>query len=160
MKEQKEIVSASHRMEMVKLAIEDFPRFEVSDIEIKKSGNSYSYETISELQEEYSNVQFFFLTGADTIFSIESWKEPAGIFRTVTILAAYRTGTSLEQLKQQILYLKEKYGANIQLISDDRVDISSSEIRNAVRTGKSFIEFVPQKVEAYIEKHNLYREFI
>ena len=157
MKNQREILSAADRMEMVKLAIRDYPQFDVSTIEIEKEGNSYSYETVLALKQSYPDVEFSFLTGADTIFSMESWKEPAIIFREVTILAAYRIGVSLDELKQQIAYLKEKYNADIHLVAVDHIDISSSEIRNAIKNRKAFRGYMPPAVEEYIRKNRLYQ---
>lgn len=157
MKDQSEILPAFHRLEMVKLAIEGYPAFTVSDIEIQKAGNSYSHETIWALQERYPDVRFFFLTGADTIFSIESWKDPVSIFRAVTILAAYREGTSLKQLLDQIDYLKGRYDADIRLIAADHVDVSSSELRAAIQSKRAVDGLLPQPVKEYIARNHLYQ---
>lgn len=157
MKDQNEILPAHHRLEMVRLAIAEHPAFAVSDIEIQKAGNSYSHETIKALQEQYPDVRFFFLTGADTIFSIESWKDPVSIFRAVTILAAYREGRSLKQLLDQIDYLKGRYDADIRLIAADHVDVSSSELRAAIRNAEAVDSLLPQPVREYIAKYHLYQ---
>lgn len=160
MKKQSEILPAQIRMEMVRLAISKYSEFEVSAIEIEKSGNSYSHETIRELQEQNPETEFYFLTGADTLFSIETWKDPVSIFKSVTILAVYRTGVSLEELKQKVLYLEETYGARIRLTAVDHVDISSSEIRNAIRSGMPIHGLVPEPVEQYIKKNHLYQHTV
>lgn len=157
MKNQSEILPAEIRMEMVRLAIWEHPEFAVSAIEIEKTGNSYSHETIHALQEQNPETEFYFLTGADTLFSIETWKDPVSIFEAVTILAAYRIGVSLEELKKKAFYLEETYGARIRLAAVDHVDISSSEIREAVRTGRSIHGLLPEAVERYIEKNHLYQ---
>ena len=156
MKNQQEIVPARDRMAMVQLAIQGNSRFRVSNIEIEKKGNSYSHETIRELQKQQKDTQFFFLTGADTVFSMENWKDPADIFCSVTVLAAYRTGVSLEQLKKKIEQLKILYQADIRLIASDHIDISSSQIRKAISGGISVHELLPQAVEQYIKEHHFY----
>lgn len=156
MKNQREILSPVDRMEMVKLAIRDYPNFNTSSIEINKVGNSYSYETILELKEQYRDVEFFFLTGADTLFSMERWKNPDIIFREVAILAAYRIGVSLEALQQQISYLQGKYAANIHLTAITHVDISSTDIRQLIKRGDSIHGLVPSAVECYIKQHHFY----
>ena len=158
MKDQREILSPLERLEMVKLAIQDIPEFKVSTIEIEKEGNSYSYETIATLKKIEPEVEYFFIIGADTLFSMESWKKPESILGEVTILAAYRSGVSLEALKQQIAYLQKKYLADIRLIAVDRVDISSSEIREAIRNGETVHEMLPQSVEGYIKTHCFYNK--
>lgn len=157
MKDQREILSPVDRMEMVKLAISNYPNFNTSSIEINKAGNSYSYETILELKEQYHDVDFFFLTGADTLFSIESWKNPDVIFREAAILAAYRVGVSLEALQQQIIYLQKKYAADISLTAVTHVDISSTDIRHLVKNGASIKGLVPFEVEHYIKQHCFYK---
>ena len=157
MKNQNEILPPDIRMEMVQLAAMDNSHFSVSDIEIEKGGNSYSHETIRTLQEQQPQTEFFFLIGADTLFSIEKWKDPQSIFQSVTILAAYRIGVSLEELQDQVVRLQDLYGAKIQLIAVDHVDISSSGIREMLRLGSSIHGLVPQAVEEYITVRQLYR---
>ncbi|HCT91407.1 MAG TPA: nicotinate-nucleotide adenylyltransferase [Lachnospiraceae bacterium] len=156
MKNQQKIVPAKDRMAMVQLAIQGNPHFRVSAIEIEKKGNSYSHETIRELQRQQKDTKFFFLTGADTVFSMENWNNPAYIFRSVTILAAYRTGVSLEQLQEKIEQLKKLYQADIRLIAADHIDISSSQIRKAISEGTSVRELLPRTVERYIKDHHFY----
>lgn len=157
MKKQSEILPAEYRTEMVELAVSDYPDFAVSTIEIDKTGNSYSHETIHALQKEQPDTEFFFLTGADTVFSMTDWKDPISIFQSVTILAAYRTGVPLEKLKEQIAYLHSNYCADIRLIAVDHIDISSSDIRKAVGNGKSVRGLMPPAVEKYIMEHHFYQ---
>lgn len=156
MKDQKEILPARERSEMVRLAIWECPAFKVSSIETDKPCNSYSHETIRELKQEQPDTEFYFLTGADTVFSMEDWKDPISIFHSVTILAACRPGVSQDGLKKQISYLHSKYQADIRLISADYIDISSSDIRKAIKSGKSIRGLVPPIVEEYILKNHLY----
>lgn len=158
MKDQREILPAKERMEMVKLAVSEYPDFTVSAIEMEKKGNSYTHETIGILKKAHPDTEFFFLTGADTIFSMEEWRDPVSIFQSVTILAAYRTGVSLDGLKRQIIHLQDAYDANIRLVAVDHVDISSSYIREAVKNGKSIHGLMPQPVEDYIMEHHFYRK--
>ena len=145
-------------MELVRLAIQDHPRFFLSTIETDRERNSYTHETILSLQKEHRDTSFFFLTGADTIFSMEDWKDPVTIFRSVTILAACRPGVSQEELKRKIAYLHAVYEADIRLIAVDFVDISSSSIRNAIKEGKSVHGLLPSAVEAYIKEHHFYEK--
>jgi len=156
MKNQKEIVPARDRMAMTELATADTPWFAVSPIEIEKEGNSYSFETIHALQKQQPLARFFFITGADTVFAIEDWKEPEQIFRSVTILAAYRTGVSLDELKHKMAQLERSYHADIRLIAADHIDISSSQIRRAIQEGRTVREWIPQAVEQYIREHHFY----
>ncbi len=156
MKDQREILPAEERIRMVKLAIQSHPEFALSTIETDRDGNSYSHETIQALQQQHPDTEFFFLTGADTVFAIEEWKDPVSIFRSVIILAACRPGVSQQNLQTQITYLKDKYQADIRLIMQDYVAISSSSIREALKNGASIHGLVPQAVEDYILQHHFY----
>lgn len=158
MKDQREILPAMERMEMVKLAIKENPNYKASSIEIEKAGNSYSYETILSLKEEYPDTEFYFLTGADTLFMMESWKNPDIIFRETVVLAGYRTGVSLDGFKEQIYYLGKKYQAEIHLTAIGHKDISSSEIRQLLKAGSSIYGLVPPHVEQYIAQQHFYTE--
>jgi len=157
MKDQSQILPAAQRAQMVLLAIRDNPCFALSAVEIEKTGNSYTDETIRTLQSREPGIEFFFLTGADTVYSMENWKNPAGIFSAVTILAACRPGVPMEALKEKITQLQLLYRADIRLMDAGEVDISSSKIREAVAEGSSIRGLVPPAVEAYIAEHHLYR---
>ena len=158
MKDQSEILPTKERIKMVKLALQEYPYFDISTIETDRQGNSYSHETIHALQRQCPDTEFFFLTGADTIFAMEEWKDPVSIFRSVVILAACRPGISQERLQEQISYLKSKYEADIRLIVQDYVDISSSDIRRALRNRGSIHGLVPQSVENYIRINHFYMD--
>ena len=156
MKNQKEIVSAFHRMEMVKLAIKGNDCFKASDIEIVKKGNSYSYETMETLAKMYPDIQFYFIIGADTVFTIETWKYPERIFRVSELLVMYRLGEPLEAVREQISALKQKFGARIILLACEPIPISSSDIRKKIKDKHSIHHMVPATVEAYMKENGLY----
>ena len=142
---------------MVRLAIMQYPAFAVSSIETDKKSNSYTHETILALQNEQPETEFFFLTGADTIFSMEEWKDPARYFSVCLRSGSLQTRHISGRTAKQISYLQTKYQADIRLIAVDYVDISSSDIRNAIRNGTSIRGLVPQTVENYISEHHLYQ---
>ena len=156
MKNQKEIVSAFHRMEMVKLAIKGNDCFKASDIEIVKKGNSYSYETMETLAKKYPDIQFYFIIGADTVFSIETWKYPERIFRVSELLVMYRLGEPLEAVREQISALQQKFDVRITLLACDPVPISSSDIRKKIKDKHRIHHMVPATVEAYMKENGLY----
>lgn len=143
---------------MVTLAIEDIPQFIYSDYELQREGITYTADTLRNLQEEHPENTYCFILGGDSLFQLEEWYHPEEIMDRAEILAVSRYGVSKEQIVQKVDALGEKYGARIQIVEMSRLDISSSEIRDRVRKGKTLEEMVPFGVERYIREHSLYLE--
>ncbi len=153
--------AVEHRIHMVKLAIEGHDGFRLELYEADKKSISFSYETMEHFTKIYPEDEFYFIIGADSLFAIEKWVHPERLFPTCTILAAYRgkknTTEEMErQIEQQIQYLKGKYAAKLELLMSPLVDVSSTELRERIREGKSIAAFVPDKVEKYIAEEGLY----
>ena len=145
------------RVEMVRLAIEGYSDFQIELYEALKKSTSYSYETMEHFVKLYPEHEFFFIIGADSLFSIEKWVHPERLLATCTILAAYRDEIDTrEEMYTQINYLKKKYNARIELIISPLVKISSSEIRAYCIEKKDISGLVPEKVKEYIRKEGLY----
>lgn len=145
------------RVEMVRLAIEGYRDFQIELYEALKKTISYSYETMEHFVKLYPEHEFFFIIGADSLFSIEKWVHPERLLATCTILAAYRDEIDTrEEMYTQINYLKKKYNARIELIISPLIKISSSEIRAYCIEKKDISGLVPEKVKEYIRKEGLY----
>lgn len=147
------------RFEMTKLAVSDYPFFEASDIEIKREGNTFTCDTLKELHEIYPDSDIYFIIGADTLFSMETWRAPEYIFANSIIVAAARGDYILNDYKEKIKYLNEKFNANIILLNFDKIDISSSNIREDLindSTRAQALNQLPDKVSDYIIKNHLY----
>lgn len=158
MKEDRKVLSPKERYEMTRLAVEGNPRMRCLDIEIKRKGYTYSYETLEELRKEYPKAEFFFLFGADCLFAIETWKYPERIFANTKIIAAVRNGANLAEMKSKIEELQNKYKAAIQLLPFLNLEISSTDLRERVRNGKSIRYLVPDKVLYYIAEKGFYKD--
>ncbi len=160
MKDKQEGISwpvASERLEMTRLAIRTNPVFECLDIEVKRAGNTYTYETLEELAKQYPRHEFFFIFGADCLFGIDKWKEPGRIFAVSSIIAAVRDNYETEAMQEQIAYLQAKYDARIYFLPFRQLEISSTEIRDRVNKGQSIRYMVPEEVCSYIEEKGFYR---
>lgn len=157
MKSNKKVLPAEIRTEMTKLAIADNPFFSISTIETEKEGSTYTYETLLELHKQNPNTEYFFILGADSLWTIKDWKNPEEIFHNCHILAALRNDKSVKEMEEQISYLKNTFGADISLLQTGNVDISSSMIRGLVQNGHSIRYLVPESVCDYIIKNKLYR---
>ena len=158
MKNVREIAGAEDRLQMVRLATADHPDFHVSSVETDRPGASYTCETLLTLSEEYTDTGFYFLVGADNLFSIEKWKDPAEIFRRCTLVAAFRGDEDRSALEEKARELRSRYQAEIILLPKRRIDISSTEIRQRISEKKSIRYMVPEPVRNYITEHGLYQK--
>ena len=150
-------VSLDDRIEMVKLATDNVPYFRMNLYEASSKKHSYTYSTMRALREMYPEHEFFFILGADSLFSIEQWKNFREIFPSCTILAAMRDDKDTESMQAQIRYLNEKYGADIRLLQAPLVEISSTTIRRRAEKGLSIRYMVPDVVSEYIQSNALYK---
>lgn len=151
------VVSAETRYMMTKLALQDNPYFDVSDIEIRRKGNTYTCDTIRELQSIYTEDNFYFVIGTDVLFTIETWKNIDWVFKNAKFLLASREGHDQKAIEEQLGYLKNNWGADIYMKNFDLVNISSSKIRENIGKGKSIKYLLPVAVEEFILKNNLYK---
>ena len=147
-----------HRVEMVRRAIENEKKFILQLYEIERTEVNYSYLTMEHFKKTYPEHEFYFIIGADSLFSIEKWKCPERLLRTCTILAAYRDGVNSLEMNKQIQYLNQKYNADIRLLNTPDVDISSTEIREKLKDEEPIAEMVPSTVLAYIKENQLFKD--
>ena len=146
--------AAVHRLNMVKLAAENDNRFEVSDIEFKLGGKSYTYRTICELYRQYApRNKIKFIIGTDAFKLIESWYETDKLKELVHFLVFLRENDFNEK---ELNKLKEK-GYEFEMMPLTFDDISSTEIRQLAANGRDLSKFVPKKVEEYIKQNELYK---
>ena len=158
LKESTKVLSKNKRVSMTGMAIEDNPDFALSTIEIDREGNSYSYETVEELKRLQPKTDFYFIMGADSLLEIERWKHPDHLMTECTLLVAVRDDCDREGLEKQIIYLTDKYQADIKILPANRIDISSTKIRRMIREGKSVRYMLPDQVIRFIQKNHLYRQ--
>lgn len=158
LKESTKVLSKNKRVSMTGIAIEDNPDFALSTIEIDREGNSYSYETVEELKKEQPDTDFYFIMGADSLLEIERWKHPDRLMADCTLLVAVRDDCDKEGLKKQIAYLTDKYQADIRILPANRMDISSTRIRQMIQEGKSVRYMLPDQVIRFIQKNHLYQQ--
>ena len=158
LKESTKVLSKNKRVSMTGMAIEDNPDFALSTIEIDREGNSYSYETVEELKRLQPNTDFYFIMGADSLLEIERWKHPDRLMTACTLLVAVRDDCDREGLEKQIIYLTDKYQADIKILPANRIDISSTKIRQLIREGKSVRYMLPDQIIRFIQKNHLYRQ--
>nr|PZN05520.1 MAG: nicotinic acid mononucleotide adenylyltransferase [Bacillota bacterium] len=153
-----EVTDPEHRYVMTALATNSNPFFQVSRIEIERRGYSYTVDTLNQFLEIYGkDVSLFFISGADAVLDILTWKNVKGVLDVCTFIAATRPGYPVKKLEDKLKELKDLYGKDVQLLEVTAVAISSTEIRKRVKEGRSIKYLVPESVEEYILKNGLYR---
>ncbi|MFW5992114.1 MAG: nicotinate-nucleotide adenylyltransferase [Halanaerobiaceae bacterium] len=154
-KTDRSITAAYHRLNMLKIAIEDNPHFTFSCYELKKRGKSYTAETLRYFKQLPSSNEFDLIIGADSLAEIFTWKEPEYILGQMRLIVASRPGYSPLKLLKEPHY--KKYIDNIAIMDEVKADISSSFIRRELKNNRSIRYLVPDRVIEYINKNNLYR---
>jgi nicotinate-nucleotide adenylyltransferase len=140
------------RYEMVRLAVEAIPEFNVSRIEVDREGPSYTIDTIRALKDDYPQ-GLCFIVGADRLLKLDTWKEPHELLRSVPFVIAPRSGVSLD-----VFDVSPFCEAVIVPLQMEDVDLSSSELRERIQRGESIRDWVPRQVAEYIEEHKYYRK--
>lgn len=151
------LASPKDRFYMLKLATKDLEGYEVSSLEIERGGISYTVDTARYLYKLYGERPFF-LVGADSFLSLHLWKDPLDLLSLARFVIVDREGKR-ERLKN---YIKENFPSlkedeDFFLFLVRRIDVSSTEIRERIRNGKSIKWLVPEEVEKYILEKGLYR---
>lgn len=152
-------VSTQDRANMLQLAIQEQPYFQLNAYEIERANHiSYTYQTLEDFHVLYPEHSFYFIIGSDSLFAIESWKCPDKILQACTLLVACRENTDLDNLQKQIQYLNSKYACQIQLLQMPLLEISSSVIRKRVKQNKNIKYLVSNSVRKYIKCNQLYQK--
>lgn len=182
MKDLGKVLPIQTRCEMTALAVRDIPGFELSRLEVndaERGKNTYTCDTLQKLRDADPKAVYYFILGADSLYAMEEWKNPEQIFENCTVLAAVRREETedklrhfsacvdggsgedekkrLDRLRGQAAYLREKYGAAIEILEFSGMDVSSTQLRERVCRGMSLRGLVPEPVEAYIRQNDLYK---
>ena len=154
LKQDRDVTSALHRVEIVRRGIADNPDFKLSTLEVDRSGPSYTVDTLEALQDQLSSeTSLFFILGRDTLAEVPLWKEPRKVIQLCRLVVPPRLGSrDLRHLEEAIPGLLERV---IQL-DMPVIGISSSEIRQRVARGLSIRYLVPPEVEEYVTEQRIY----
>ncbi len=144
-----------HRLAMTALAAEAIPGCEASDLELARTGPSYTSDTLRQLRRRYPGAELIFLMGTDMLLTIESWHEPE-VIMALASLAIFARETGREgQIAAQAAHLREKYGAVVYELAGEPVTVSSTGIR-ALLPQRKGREYLTEGVYACIIRHRLY----
>ena len=145
-KSSSEVINAKDRLEMVRLAIEDNPAFDLSTFEIDSKKKSYSIDTLKEFRVVYGEeVQLCFITGSDSLKDLFSWKNINDIFKISKFIVANRPGYPIKEVPKEV-----------DTVVITPIEVSSLDIRKRLAEGRSIRYLVPEKVRKYILDRKLY----
>ncbi len=172
----KNIAEPEHRIEMVRLAISDNPFFQLSDIEYKIPGKSYTVKTILALKKQYPASEFHFILGIDAFLDLPNWWHPEELISLIDFVILPRPGFSISLLKnspflmtnqkkmkdfekssKRYLEVKLKNRRQAVILKVTPLEISSTEIRSHIKLNRSIKYLLPQDVQSYIISNKLYK---
>ncbi|MGN0516970.1 nicotinate (nicotinamide) nucleotide adenylyltransferase [Eubacterium sp.] len=145
------LIDGEHRINMLKLCVGND---KVCDIEFRHDGKSYTYLTLQELRQAYPDDKLYLIIGADQFFYFENWYKYDEILSLATVVTAAREHNQYSQM----LEFKAKHPSlkDVVVSEFEVIDVSSSQIRDAVKNGEDISQYVPKRVEEYIKEHRLY----
>ncbi len=174
------IAPAHHRYAMAALAVAGHPAFAVCDVELRRSGPSYSVDTLETLSAEWPGARLFFLMGSDTFLDLPTWRTPERLGRWATLAVGQRAGSAFEPDGPAARAVLERLGhyawrrvapdaartgvlepagpSEVLLVEARSLPVSAREVRGLVAGGHSVRYLVPPAVADYIGQHRLYAE--
>jgi nicotinate-nucleotide adenylyltransferase len=173
-----DLAKASHRLEMIRKAIRGNRHFAVSDLEIKSRSKSYTVDTVKRLKKQYQRSELFFILGIDAFLDLPYWKQPDRLMELVSFIVISRPGCTftalysspyLRGMSKKVLKeldhgrRRTQHGDSagnrkIVLCNVTALNISASDIRNIINTGKSINYLLPDSVKSYIISNNVYKK--
>jgi nicotinate-nucleotide adenylyltransferase len=152
------VLSAEHRIQMVRLAIAGKPHFKLSTIEVERPGPTYTIDTVAELGRRFSDEdELFLIMGWDNLTELPRWHQPVRLVSMCRLVVVPRVGykiPDLGSLDEAIPGLSQR----VIMLDKPEIDISASVIRERVSQGLSISHLVPEAVARYIREQGLYRE--
>lgn len=140
------------RADLCRLAVQEDPRFDVSDIEVERGGASYTVDTLRSLRAEHPADDLIFIVGADTALSLPTWREPNAVSQLATLGVAGRQGVVRRDIVERLSDLPVR----LEFFDMPRFDISSSEIRRRLQSGQRIDYLVPAAVAEHLRRTGLY----
>ena len=153
-KSSSEYADSADRLEMCRLATEEYESFEVSDYEINKSGKSYSVYTVEHFRKIFPDDELFLMVGSDMLLTFDTWFRYEDILKNAVLAAVSRNGNDFDELYKMTERLSDL--GRIVVINNDAITISSSKIRKMIKNNEDISCYLNRKVVKYIILKNLY----
>ncbi len=146
------------RADMIQLAIAGYPEFSVDRRELRRTGVSYTVDTLRELASDAATTELYFLMGADSLKDLMSWKDPEEIAKLATLVVCNRPGVSLPSPEQILAWTTPTIASRVQSVTIPGTDVSASDLRDRIRSGRSIRFQTPRSVESFLRQHRLYNK--
>jgi nicotinate-nucleotide adenylyltransferase len=147
------------RLAMVRLTVGNDPRLEADSVELDREGLSYTVDTLREFARRFPSAERYFLVGADVLSSFAQWRDPRMVLELASLAVLTRRaepgGRVVEHVDDHLL--GGELARRATTVPTRRIDVSSTEIRDRVHSGRSIHGFVTDAVAEYISSHGLYR---
>ena len=154
------LASAEHRMSMLLAAVESNLLFEVSDMELRRGGTSYAFDTVAELNKLHPSAELCFIIGSDTLLELHLWRNIYGLLPLCRFLTFARPGWDVSSISPPDIHLDPPWPER--LLQDTTVGrlvcISSTDVRYRIAEGMSIRYLVPGEVEMYIAEHSVFEQ--
>lgn len=158
-KSNKELASGMDRLEMINISLKDHKNMESSDIELRREGKSYTFETLLELKKQNPDDELYLITGADMFLTLDKWREPETIFETANIIGVPRVDSDFEKMEEYAENVIKPMGARIFMLSKTVFDTASSTyVRDNIDDYQKIRDMITPEVYGYITEKNLYRK--
>ncbi|MCD8026303.1 MAG: nicotinate-nucleotide adenylyltransferase [Clostridiales bacterium] len=151
------LADSEHRLNMCRLACEGLEGYTVSDIEIKRKGKSYTYQTLELLKENRPDDRLYFIMGADMFLTLDKWRNPVSIFRSAVMTAIPRNKSDYSDLFKYYESVIKPMGAEALILPDPVMQVSSTFIRKNIHNFDILKTLIDKNVYEYIVKNKLYR---
>lgn len=146
----------NHRLAMVRIALADNPRFQISRVDIDRAGPHYSVDTVQIIQQQYPQAELYFVMGGDSLRDLPTWSQPERLIQLVRLAVMRRPGDIVTaQMHEDVL---PGLAERVEIIDAPVLEISSRQIIRRIRDGLSVRYLVPDAVRAYIHDNELYRD--
>ena len=154
-----DLASGSDRLNMLNISLRDYPDMESCDIELKRQGKSYTYQTLLELKRLYNDDELFLITGADMFLTLNEWREPRVIFDTASVIGVPRLKQDFEKMKAYADEVLTPMNAKTIILSHTVFDTASSTfVRENIADYERVKEMITPEVFRYITDNKLYRK--
>lgn len=150
--------SDEQRVEMVRRAISSNPHFVLSLEEMNEDGYSYTYRTLERLNAQYTQSEFYFIIGADSLFDFDTWREPQRIADACKIVVATRNQISPEVFESVLNQRREQFHGSFLKLDTPNLDISSQTIRSWIKEHQTVRYYLPESVRNYIIDQRIYED--
>ncbi|GAB1356630.1 nicotinate (nicotinamide) nucleotide adenylyltransferase [Cloacibacterium normanense] len=150
-KDKKSLLTDHNRLDMVQLAVKNYPKMRASNVEFSLPKPSYTIDTLTYLKEKYPNYSFALIMGEDNLDSLPKWKNAEKLMSDYQIIVYPRT---FEGEKKDSEYLQHE---NISMVNAPIIELSATEIRNMLKEGKNVRPMLPPEVFEYLDGSSFYK---